>query len=86
MPRYLGLRLSQDLNEIADANLLISHEIQEPKSRIVAESLKKALQVETLALGLHKNNYICIDECVERQYSRVGEYVQRRGNDDRTDV
>ena len=54
MARYLGLRLIQNLNEIADANLLISHEIQEPKPRIVAESLKKALHVETLVLGLHE--------------------------------
>ena len=65
MARYLGLRLIQNLNEIADANLLISHEIQEPKPRIVAESLKKALHVKTLVLGLHKNNYICIDECIQ---------------------
>ncbi len=65
MPRYLGLRLSQDLNEIADADLLISHEVQEPKPRGVAKSLKKTLHVETIVLGFHKNNYICIDECME---------------------
>ena len=65
MPRYLGLWLTQNLNEIADTDLLISHETQEPQPRIVAESLKKALHVETLVLGLHKNNYICIDECIE---------------------
>ncbi len=77
MPGYLGLRLIQNLNEIADADLLISHEIQEPQPRIVAESLKEALHVETLVLDLHENNYICIDECVQEQYSRFNEYVQR---------
>ena len=56
---------TQNLNEITDADLLISHEIQEPKPRNVAESLKKALHVETLVLGFHKNNHICIDECIQ---------------------
>jgi hypothetical protein len=64
MPRYLGLWLTQNLNEITNADLLISHEIQEPKPRNVAESLKKPLHVETLVLGLHEINYICIDECI----------------------
>ena len=56
MPRYLGLWLTQNLNEITDADLLISHEIQQPKPRDVAESLKKALHAETIVLGLHKSN------------------------------
>ena len=83
MPGYLGLRLIQNLNEITDADLLIPHQIQEPKPGIVAESLKKALHVETLVLRLHENNYIRIDECVQQQYSRFTEYVPR-GNDDRS--
>ena len=77
MPGYLGLRLIQNLHEITDADFLISHQIQEPKPRIVAESLKEALDVETLVLGLHGNNYICIDECVQQQYSRFSEYVPK---------
>ena len=64
VPGYLGLRLIQNLHEITDAYFLISHEIQEPQPRIVAQSLKEALQVEALVLDLHKNNYIRIDECV----------------------
>jgi hypothetical protein len=64
VPGNLRLRLIQYLHEITDADLLISHEIQESQPRIVAESLKEALQVETLILGLHENNYIWIDECV----------------------
>jgi len=66
VPGYLGLRLIQNLHEITDADFLISHEIQEPQPRIVAESLKEALQVETPILDLHTNNYIRIDECVYR--------------------
>ena len=64
MPRYLGLRLIQNLHEVADADFLIAHEIQEPKPRIVTEGLKEALRVEILVLHFHKNNCIRIDECV----------------------
>lgn len=77
MPGYLGLGLIQNLHEVTDADFLIAHEIQEPQPCIVAESLKEALHVEALVFGLHKNNYICIDECVQRQYSRFSEYVPR---------
>jgi hypothetical protein len=66
VPGYLGLGLIQNLNEITDADFLISHEIQESKPRIVPESLKEALYVEALVLDLHENNYICVDECVYR--------------------
>ncbi len=75
MPRDLGLRLVQNLNEITDADLLISHQIQQSKARVVAKSLKKTLDAESLVLRLHENNYICIDECVHQQYSRFTEYV-----------
>ncbi len=78
MPGYLRLRLIQNLHEITDADLLISHEIQESQPGIVAESLKEALQVETLILDLHTNNYIRIDECVYREYSRLSEYVEEK--------
>ncbi len=66
VPGYFRLRLIQNLNEITDADFLVTHQIQESKPGIVAESLKKALHVETLVLGLHENNYIRIDECVHR--------------------
>jgi hypothetical protein len=84
MPGYFRLRLIQNLNKITDAELLVSHQIQESEPGMVAESLKKALQVEILVLGLHENNYIRIDGCVHRQYSRFTEYVSRGGNDERT--
>ncbi len=66
VPGYLRLRLVQNLNEITDAELLVSHQIQESEPGIVAETLKKALYVETLFLSLHENNYIRIDECVHQ--------------------
>ena len=77
MPGYFGLGLIQYFDEITDADFLIAHEIQEPQPRIVTQGLEEALHVETLVLDLHKNNYICIDECVQRQYSRLNVYVPR---------
>ena len=77
MPGYFGLGLIQNLDEITHADFLIAHEIQEPQPRIIAQGLKEALHIETLVLDLHKNNYICIDECVQGQYSRLNEYVPR---------
>jgi hypothetical protein len=58
------LGLIQNLDEITDADFLISHEIQEPEARTVAESLKEALDVERFRFRRHGHNYICIDECV----------------------
>jgi hypothetical protein len=54
VPGYLGLRLIQNLHEITDADFLVSHEIQESQPRIVAESLKEALNIEALVLDLHQ--------------------------------
>jgi hypothetical protein len=39
--RDLWLWLAKDLDKIADANFLLSHEIQEPQTSIVTLSLKK---------------------------------------------
>ncbi len=64
VPGNFGLRLIQNLNEITDAELLISHEVQETQPGIVAESLKETLNLETPVLCCHGNYYICIDECV----------------------
>jgi hypothetical protein len=77
MPGDFGLRLIQNLHEIAHADFLISHEIQQPQPRVIAESLKEPLDMEALFFGFHENNYICIDECVQGQYSRFTEYVPK---------
>jgi hypothetical protein len=46
MPRDLWLRLAKDLDQIAYANFLLSHEIQEPQASVVTQSLKEAFQSE----------------------------------------
>src|SRR6202023_1195825 len=45
-PRDLGLRLAQDLDEVADADLLIPHQVQEAQPRVVTQRLEKPLYVE----------------------------------------
>jgi hypothetical protein len=78
----LWLGLIEDFDKVADANLLIAHQIQEPEAGIVTESLKEAFGVEGFFSCCHKYNYIRIDGCVQREYSRFGEYIRR--NHDRT--
>ena len=46
MPGYFGLSLLQDLHEIADADLLLSHQIEQAKSSVVAECLEEAFHFE----------------------------------------
>ena len=77
MPGYLGLRLTKNLDKIADADFLISHEIQEPQPCIVAESLKEALQAEIRALDLHAKILIyALTNMSSRQYTRLSAYVE----------
>ena len=42
----LRLRITQDLDEVADADLLISHQIKDSEPGLIAQSLEEALQVE----------------------------------------
>jgi hypothetical protein len=76
VPGYLGLRLIQNLHEITDADFLISHEIQEPQPRIVAESLKEALHVETLILDPHETIIYVLTNVSRQQYNRLSAYVK----------
>ena len=46
MPGYLRLRLAQNLHQVADADFLPFHEIQQAKTSVVAESLKQALHLD----------------------------------------
>jgi hypothetical protein len=50
VPGNLRLRLIQDLNEIANADFLISHQVQEPQPGIVSKCLKEALNIESFPL------------------------------------
>ncbi len=77
MAGYLGLRLIQNFDKITDTNLLIAHQIQKPQPRIVTQGLKETFYVEIFVSDLHPKNYIRIDECVQRSYSRFSAYVPR---------
>jgi hypothetical protein len=46
MPGDLRLRCAQDADEVADADLLLSHEIEEPEAGVIAQCLKEPLHVE----------------------------------------
>ena len=46
MPRYLGLALLQNLDEVADADLSAVHQVEQPETRAVGQSGKQAGQVE----------------------------------------
>jgi hypothetical protein len=47
VPGDFGLRLAEDFDEIADADFLVAHEIEQTKPGVVAKSLKEAFQVES---------------------------------------
>jgi hypothetical protein len=76
VPGYLWLPLLQNLHEVADANLLISHKVKQTETRIVSQSLKKALHIELRRFCRHAL-LIRIDEYVGKGYSRFYEYVFR---------
>lgn len=44
VPGNLRLRLIEDLDEVADANLLLSHKVQQPEAGCIAECLKETFQ------------------------------------------
>jgi hypothetical protein len=53
MSGNLGLTLPQNLHEVADTDLLISHQVKQAKARIVSQRLKKTLHIERRGLSLH---------------------------------
>jgi arsenite methyltransferase len=74
MPRDFRLRATQDFHEVADANLLISYEVEEPEAGIVPQGLKKLLHVEWLRSACHRE-CIRLDEYESKEYIHIGEYV-----------
>lgn len=58
------LRHAENLHEVADADFLLAHQVEEPETRVVAKCLKELLHVE-LRFASHTYKYICIDECVD---------------------
>ena len=54
MPGDFRLWATQDFHEVANANLLISHEVEEPEAGIVSQGLKELLHVELLHSPSHR--------------------------------
>lgn len=65
----------EDFDEVADADLLIAHEVEEAETGVVAEGLEEAFEVEGCLLGWHGLNYIRLDEYVKREYICFSRYV-----------
>jgi hypothetical protein len=59
------LRTAQNLHEVADTNLLISHEVQEPETGVVAESLEEPFYVKSL-LRCHVLNVYALTNAMAR--------------------
>jgi hypothetical protein len=70
MSRDLGLRLVKDLDKVANANLLLSHEIQEPQASVVTQSLKEPFQAECL-LCWHVLNISALTDIFQEPYIRI---------------
>ena len=51
MARDLRLRAADHLDEIADAELLVTHQVQNPESRFVPKRLKEPFEVKLGFLG-----------------------------------
>ena len=45
MPGDLRLWSAEDFHEVADANLLVSNEVQEPQASVVTQCLEEAFEV-----------------------------------------
>lgn len=75
--RDFGLRTVEHLDEIANADLLISHEVKKPEPGLVTQRLEEAFEIELRFLG--HQQYIRIDKCISQAYSRLCRYVRQRG-------
>jgi hypothetical protein len=73
VPGNLRLRASQNLYEVADADFLLSHHVEQPEAGRVSESLKELWQIEgCVASHAYRirvdeyvcNTYICLDKYV----------------------
>lgn len=57
VPGYFGLPLPQDLDQVADADLPLSHQVQQAEARIVAQGLKETLHIEPGRFHRHAITY-----------------------------
>jgi len=76
MPGYFWLALPQNLDEVADTDLLISHQVEKPEPGVISQRLKETLQIERRRFSCHAL-LIRLDEYVRKAYSRFCEYVSK---------
>lgn len=57
MPGDFGLTLLQDFDQVADADLLIRHQVEQAEPGVISECLKKPLHVERSRLRPHRYVY-----------------------------
>jgi len=74
VPGNLWLSLTENLNEVADANLLVPHQVQKTKPSAISQCLEEAFHVKT-ALRRHAFQYIRIDRYFKRKYIRLREHI-----------
>lgn len=74
MPGDFRLWVTQDLHEVADANRLLSHKVEQSEAGVVSQGLKKLLHVELLRSPCHRK-CIRLDEYESKIYIHIGEYV-----------
>ena len=48
MPGDLRLRPAEDLDKVADTNLLVAHQVQQPEPCVIAKGLKEPFHVVRL--------------------------------------
>jgi hypothetical protein len=68
VPGDFRLWAAENLDEVADANFLISHQVQKAEPCVLAESLEESLDIECL---FRHGSCIRLDECESKTYSRL---------------
>ena len=86
MPGNLRLRTAKNLHEVADANLLIAHEVQQPEPGVVSERLEEpfACRTELFLPCLHvyaltnieRKTYIRLSRCMRRRLCQSRFWIQ----------
>jgi hypothetical protein len=66
MAADLGLRLGEDLDQGADAEFFVAHEVEQAQAGEIAEGLKEEFLVEVVLFGWH-GLYIRLDEYVSKE-------------------
>ena len=80
--RDFRLAQSQNLDEIADANLVVRDEVKQAKPRTVGQGAKEQVEREMFLFNAHRDHNICLDRYVQAAlasiYVDVRIYLQAR--------